>query len=159
MEQWKEIKGYEGYYEVSDKGRVRSVGHFCRTKGGVTQFRQGKVLKEDCSDKRGYRSVRLCKEGATKKYLVHRIVAQTFIPNPYSLPCVDHINDKPEDNSVLNLTWVDWDTNNNKEHHINALRTATIGYKHSEEAKKKMSEAKKGHVPWNKGLRNGSRIA
>lgn len=90
---WCPIKGYEGLYEVSDKGRVRSL-----------KFGKERILKPGRMTK-GYLTVGLCKNGEQKMYLVHRLVAKTFIPNPDNLPQVNHKDENKENNSVQNLEW------------------------------------------------------
>ena len=92
-EVWCPIKGYEGLYEVSDKGMVRSL-----------KFWKERIMKPG-SDKNGYLIVNLCKNGEKKMYLVHRLVALAFIPNPDNLPQVNHKDEDKENNSVHNLEW------------------------------------------------------
>ena len=92
---WCPIKGYEGLYEVSDKGRVRSL------KSG-----KERILKP-LRIKTGYLQVQLLKNGEQKMYLVHRLVAQTFTPNPYNLQEVNHKDEDKDNNSVQNLEWCD----------------------------------------------------
>lgn len=94
-EKWYPVKNYEGLYEVSDKGRVRSL------KSG-----QPKILKPRRTIK-GYLQVDLYKNGDRKFCYIHRLVAQTFIPNPDNLPQVNHISEDKENNSVHNLEWCD----------------------------------------------------
>ena len=92
---WCPIKGYEGLYGVSDQGRVRSL-----------KFGKERILKQGRNNS-GYLQVCLCKNGEMKNYRIHRIVAQTFIPNPDNLPEVNHIDENKENNSVQNLEWCD----------------------------------------------------
>ena len=92
---WCPIKGYEGLYEVSDKGRVRSI------KFGKERIL--KPLRNTC----GYLQVQLWKNGEQKMYLVHRLVAQTFTPNPDNLTEVNHKDEDKDNNSVQNLEWCD----------------------------------------------------
>lgn len=99
-EYWKPIFNYEGLYEVSNLGNVRSLNYY-RKSGKI------KVLKVSVK-KNGYRQVVLCKNKIKKSYNVHRLVAEAFIPNPDKLPEVDHII--PVSNGgtdeVWNLRWV-----------------------------------------------------
>ena len=92
---WCPINGYEGLYDVSDKGRVRSL------KFGKERIL--KPLRNTC----GYLQVCLCKNGEIKQCLVHRIVAQTFNPNPDNLTEVNHKDENKTNNSVQNLEWCD----------------------------------------------------
>ena len=92
---WCPIKGYEGLYGVSDQGRVRSL-----------KFGKERILKQGRAGG-GYLQVGLRKNRERKMCYVHRIVAQTFIPNPDNLPEVNHIDENKENNSVQNLEWCD----------------------------------------------------
>lgn len=97
-EKWLPIKGYEGLYEVSNYGRVRSLNY--RKKGAR------KVLK--CYARLGYYiKTSLVKDGVRKYYRVHRLVAQAFLPQPMEGQTqVEHINTDKRDNRVQNLRWV-----------------------------------------------------
>lgn len=112
---WKDIKEYEGLYQVSNKGNIRSldriVSHNNR-KGN--RILKGRVLS--CwYDKYNYARITLSKNGKVCKYLVHYIVASTFIPNPENKPYIDHIDTNPSNNSIENLRWVTQKENiNNK---------------------------------------------
>lgn len=93
---FKDIEGFEGLYQVSNYGRVKSLLH-------------GKErILQPAKDKGGYLFVRLYKNGQSKIYKVHRIVTQAFIPNPDNLPCVNHKDEKPSNNHVENLEWCDY---------------------------------------------------
>lgn len=92
---WKDIEGYPNY-QVSNLGRVKSLGN--------NKTRKEKILK-NIKDKDDYFQVNLCKEGKTKIFKVHRLVATAFLPNPYNLPQVNH---KDED-KTNNMIWVNED--------------------------------------------------
>ena len=96
-EVWKDIEGYEGLYMISDMGRVKSLNY------GRTG--EEKIIKP-CKHKNGYLQVCLCKNSKHNKFLVHRLAATAFIPNPENKPCIDHINTIKNDNRVENLKWV-----------------------------------------------------
>jgi len=105
MEQWREIKGYEGLYEVSDKGRVRSIDRFIVNKNGKKQYYNGKILTNRANYK-GYVQVHLCKNNKVKVFLRHRLVAEAFIINPENKKCVNHIDSVRDNNNASNLEWV-----------------------------------------------------
>lgn len=106
MEIWKPIPEYENHYEVSSMGRVRSKDRLLPHPRNKTMVlpKKGKILKHEL-DKYGYPVVTLCKEGKTRTFKVHRLVALAFIPNPDNLPQIDHINARKYDNRPANLRW------------------------------------------------------
>lgn len=92
---WKDIKGYEGLYQVSSYGRLRRLKN------------KEKYIIEGRKNKKGYlRVVLKDKNGVEKEFLKHRLIAQTFIPNPYNKPQVNHENGIKDDNHIYNLSWV-----------------------------------------------------
>ena len=99
MEEWRAVPGYEGLYEVSNKGNVRNV-------------RRNTLLRLP-KNKYGYIQVGLYKNGIRTEFKVHRLVAQAFIPNPDGLPQVNHKNEVKTDNNVDNLEWCTAKYNNN----------------------------------------------
>ena len=113
LEEWKDIKGYEGIYQVSDLGRVRSLDRI----DAAGHRRKGKMLKP-YKNKGGYICVVLCKNGQTKGFQIHRLVAEAFIPNPDNLPQVNHCNERRDDNKAFNLEWCDAKYNSNYGTHI-----------------------------------------
>lgn len=104
-ETWKDIKDYEGMYQVSDLGRVKSLSRITKKKGGKISYRQPEKILSFYKTNTGYVMVHLYKDGKNKHNLVSRLVAQAFIPNPDNLPEVDHINHNLENNKPLNLRW------------------------------------------------------
>lgn len=99
---WKPVVGYEGLYEVSSYGRVRSLDRY----DSKNRFWKGRILKLS-DDGRGYLDVQLCSNGKVKHHLVHRMVAQAFIPNPDNLPQVNHRDEDKTNNRVENLEMCD----------------------------------------------------
>ena len=92
MEIWKDCKGYEGLYQVSNLGRIWSIKRQRYLKG--------------CGDKDGYLRVNLtAKNGKVKTERIHRLVAIAFIPNPLGLPVVNHKDENKQNNAVDNLEW------------------------------------------------------
>lgn len=104
QEVWKDIQGYEGLYQVSNLGRVISIRKN-RTNTPVQLKDQPIIMKLSLSSS-GYCHVQLYKDGEYKTHNVHRLVANTFIPNPDKKPEVNHIDANKTNNSVSNLEWV-----------------------------------------------------
>lgn len=105
VEVWKAIEGYEGLYEVSNLGRVKSLERYENARIGVLRKRKERFLKYFL-DKDGYEKVTLSKNHKLKTIGVHRLVAETFIENPEKKPQVNHIDEDKTNNSSMNLEWV-----------------------------------------------------
>jgi hypothetical protein len=110
-ETWKDIECYEGFYQVSNYGRVRSLTRtFARSDGKVKTF-QERVLKQG-TNPNGYRYVNLSMGSKTYSARVHKLVAQAFLINPKSLPCINHKDEDKQNNAVGNLEWCTYQYNN-----------------------------------------------
>lgn len=109
---WKSVQNYEGYYEVSNRGRIKSLARPRSTKGNVKE----RILRQII--RKGYSYIHLCKQGVRSIVLVHRLVAQSFIHNPESLPQVNHKDGVKTNNNCNNLEWVTCGQN-----HLHASRT------------------------------------
>lgn len=139
---WKSIKGCEGYYEVSSLGRVRSIERtIVKNDGRVTTYK-GRIIKP-YKNNQGYLIVSLYVKGKCKKFLVHRLVVEAFIPNTENKPCVDHINTIRDDNRVENLRWATYKENSNNEL-TNKKQSESRKEYMTEEVKKEISERSKG---------------
>lgn len=97
MNQFLDVKGYEGLYKISTNGKVYSL--------------KRKKIKRTDTNRNGYESVNLFKNGRGKHFLVHRLVAQAFIPNPNNYSFVNHIDGNKLNNDVNNLEWCTWSQN------------------------------------------------
>ena len=100
---WKPVKGYEGLYEVSNLGNLRSLDKHIMY-GNRYCLLKGKPMKPYLIST-GYLMAELYKNSQRTHYLIHRLVSEAFIPNPNNLPCIDHINTIKTDNRVENLRW------------------------------------------------------
>lgn len=107
QEIWKDIKNYEGLYKVSNLGNVKSL-----PKKAGRSNRKEKILNFNKNSK-GYLRVELSKDKKRKQCLVHRLVAETFIPNYNNLPQINHKDENKENNYIDNLEWCDNKYNNN----------------------------------------------
>lgn len=124
-EVWKPVKNYEGLYEVSSFGRVKSLSRYMNHKSGGKSLLKERILRQ-AINKKGYMCVALCKNCHQNSFLVHRLVAEAFIPNPDNLPQVNHRNEIKTDNSILNLEWCDNEYNCNYGRHNEKLAKYNI---------------------------------
>lgn len=103
-EQWKPVAGYEGFYEVSDLGHVRSVDRQVQSYGGRVYLRRGRPLAQN-PDKDGYLKVHLSKNGVKRHHSVHTLVLTAFVgPRPDGQE-VRHLDGCPQNNALVNLAW------------------------------------------------------
>ena len=131
---WRDVKGYEGYYQVSNLGNVKTLH---ANKGHTTR------LMTIVTHPRGYRQVPLCKDGKHKVLLVHRLVAEAFVPNPNpnNYNEVNHIDENKCNNSADNLEWVSHGDNCRYGTRNARISEKNTGQKRSDETRAKMKES------------------
>lgn len=119
MEEWRDIEGLEGYYQVSNTGSVRSLDReVVASIYGTKKILKGKMMKLTSSVEKSreqfgsYLVVNLRKEGKNKVWLVHQLVAKAFLDNPNNYPVVNHIDGNKHNNNVENLEWCTYRDNN-----------------------------------------------
>ena len=105
IEIWEDIPGYEGYYQISNLGNVKSLKRETNNNHGKEEYIKSQEIRN------GYYSVSLWKEGKGKHYTIHRLLAELFIPNPDDKPQVNHIDGNKLNNNLLNLEWVTQEEN------------------------------------------------
>ena len=135
---WKDIEGYEGLYQVSNMGRVKSLERTVRCGRGY------KIIPERIRKARknnyGYLQLNLYKDGKIKSYKIHRLVAQAFLENPDNLPEVNHIDENKQNNYVENLEWCSKSYNMTYNGRAKKVGKKLRGRKQSEEHIKKVAE-------------------
>lgn len=101
METWKDVKGYEGIYKISNLGNVKRVIniHWCNLK-----YRDNYYLKP-LDNGKGYLRIKLTKNSKSKRYMLHRLIAEAFIENPNNYPVINHIDGNKKNNHINNLEW------------------------------------------------------
>lgn len=117
IEEWRDVKGYEGIYQVSNTGEVRSLDRKCVYSNGDQHIHKGKTLTKTINN-HGYFYISLCINSKPKKKFIHRLVAEAFIPNPENKGNVNHKDGNPLNNNVNNLEWATY-----KENSRHAFRT------------------------------------
>ena len=128
-ELWKDIPGYEGLYQASTEGRIKSLP---KLKGFV--MTKEKIMKPQ-TDRYGYLRVMLSDNNKRKFCQIHRLVALAWIPNPNNLPCVNHKDENPKMNTVSNLEWCDVVYNNNYGKHNQKVSGSKINGERSKPVK------------------------
>ena len=126
MEEWRKIEGYEDLYEVSNHGRVKSLGN--------DKTRKEKILKGGINI-HGYHYITLSKNKKLKNYLVHRLVVLHFINNDDNKPEVNHIDGNKKNNHISNLEW-----NTRSENMLHAVDTGLRNIKGEKNGNSKLSE-------------------
>ena len=156
LEVWKDISGYEGHYQVSNIGRVKSLARVVECRKDVFINKKEKFLSDwNCG--KGYRKIKLSKDGIEKSIRVHRLVAETFLGNPEAKSEVNHINGIKDDNRIENLEWC-----TSSENTIHALNNKLkISQKGSEHGMSKLTEKdvlEIREIGRSKGLKEVSKI-
>jgi len=134
MEKWLDVKGYEGYYMVSNFGNVKSIDRYVNSKNGSKMFKAGRILKQSYNC-RGYLCVKLCKNGINKNTRVHRIVVESFLLKENGKEIVNHKDGNQTNNNFENLEWC-----NHKENSQHALANGLRRYILDEKQEKKLIE-------------------
>jgi hypothetical protein len=128
MEIWKDIEGFEGLYQVSSYGRVRSFDRYDR----MGRVKRGTILAP-CDNSRGYKYVCLCKDGSKKHEYIHRLVAMHFLINDRNCSQINHKDENKSNNNLSNLEWCTPSENINYGNAIHKIKTnrnhASIGVK------------------------------
>lgn len=134
---WKDIPEYEGLYQISNLGNVKSLQREikCECNNQYKYFNMKYTISEKVlkgrKDKDGYLIVHLCKNSRHKNYKIHRLVAEAFIPNPYNLPQINHINENKKDNNANNLEWCSSKYNANYGTRIQRIKERKYGKRRS----------------------------
>ena len=107
---WKDIKGFEGLYMISENGDVKALDRWVDNRWGGKVFKKSKNIAIR-GDGKGYLRCTLILDKTPLSIRIHRLVADAFIPNPLNKPCVNHIDCNPSNNNVSNLEWVTYSEN------------------------------------------------
>lgn len=144
-EEWKDIEGYEGFYQISNLGRVKSLGGWCGTAKRKEKIRSTSLTHD------GYVKVRLIHQGKDKTMRVHRLVAEAFILNSENKDTVNHIDGNKQNNTVSNLEWVDR-TEQMLHAYALGLKTSRVGSNNSNAklTDEQVREIRKTYVPYSK---------
>ena len=154
QEVWKEPEGYEGFVQVSNTGKVRSI----RTNHGKYQEKEltQRIRSETCQ----YLQVQITKHNVSRKEAIHRLVAKTFVPNPNNKPQVNHIDGNKLNNNAYNLEWVTC-SENLKHAHATGLKKASkaiLGKKWGDSSKFHNVSWDTSRQKWKAALKHNGKI-
>lgn len=132
QEEWRDIKGYEGIYQVSNMGRVKSLPHRHKNRCSYYMTKERILSMRVCGTQREYLAVMLCVDNIHKQFKIHRLVAEAFIPNPNNYKEINHKDENKANNNVENLEWCTRSYNVNygrgKEKRVLQLREPVLQY-------------------------------
>lgn len=131
QEIWMDIKGYEGKYQISNHGRIKSLSRITNNRNG--EFKTKEKIMKPTKSRNGYLIVSLWENNKQKKKLVHKLVAEAFIKNPEHYTEINHKDENKKNNNMINLEWCDHKYNMN------------YG-----KVRNKISQSRMGIEPWNK---------
>lgn len=135
IEQWKDLPNYEGYYTVSNTGKIKSLDRVVNFKDGRCFKYKGKEIKQHLT-KDGYLFCGVSKNSIRETFLIHRAVGLCFVENEMNKPVINHIDGNRSNNHSSNLEWCTQSENVLYSYHV-------LGYKASEETRRKLSESQK----------------
>lgn len=125
--EWRPVAGYEGYYEVSSFGDVRSVGRIVPRSGTQGDVRKNSQIRRASVTPKGYLRMQLVRDGEQRNFMVHRLVAEAFLANPGDLPEVNHRDGDKKNNRVTNLEWTT-ESDNQVHAYDSVLREPSVKY-------------------------------
>jgi len=148
---WKEIIGYEEYYQISNQGNIKSKDRVIYSKNGIRlRLNKSKSLSLRVGV---YKMIGLNKNMTQTTFLVHRLVAIHFVLNPENKSDVNHLDGDKYNNNDWNLEWSTPGENQKHAYRTGLKKPTWKDKKLSDETRKRMSESKKGKDTWNKGIR------
>lgn len=151
IKQWKDIEGYENYYEISNHGNFKTKERkVYDSNNNHIRTNPSKLMK---INEWRYLNIGLNKKGKQSRFNVHRLVALHFVPNPNNLPHINHKDGDKHNNRSDNLEWCT-PSHNQKHAYKNGLKIAPwLGKKLPQKTLDKMSKIHTGKIPWNKGIK------
>lgn len=147
MEKWKDVTGFEGLYQVSNLGNVKSCDRYISA--GVNANHKSQHIHERLLKLKGggkYIQVILCKNGKCYARLVHRLVAEAFIPNPDNLPCVNHKDENKKNNVADNLEWCTYAYNNSYNDRVGKCRDKISNTLKGRKSNRQLTPEQRKHI-------------